>query len=531
MSVVESMRSLSDGGEILFDGKEEGSYARLRRLGNMDSKEVRLNVDGGLPQKSRFLSLIPVIGAVVFTVFYVSPVFKLEPLANSCFAILMLAAYLWGTECIPSFATAYLIPAACVWLKVGYDKDTGRRMSAKNLASVLAQRFMDPIILVFLGSLTISAALAKLEITDRVSSFILSRITPKPRVILAAIIVLNFIIAAFLSNVASTTLVLTFTLPIIRSLDPDDPFVRAILFGMAWSGNVGGMVTPIASPQNILAVSFINEGRAKGISFLQWMGFALPPAVVLVCIFWGYLCLLYKPMRPLLPKLCQHQSFKPWSWQHSVAVVVTVVTIALWSLNEVLLSDLGHVGITSLIPVVCFFSVGILNAQDFGTIRWSTLVLMGGGLAMGKAMELSGLLDLIGDGISEGLSKVKPWPVILTVLFIESILTSVINHTSAAAILFPVLNRIGAAKGCRTTMLTVAALMVSASQLFHISSFPNALISGVQRHYRAEPARLTSESFLNGTDFFLVGWPTVLVALLVLAGLGYGVVIGMKLDG
>lgn len=187
-------------------------------------------------------------------------------------------------------------------------------------------------------------------------------------------------------------------------------------------------------------------------------------------------------------------------------------------------------GITSLIPVVVFFGVGILDAHDFGTLRWSTLVLMGGGLAMGKAMELSGLLDLVGDGISNGLSSVKAWFVLLTVLFIEAILTSVINHTSAAAILFPVLKHIGDSKNCRITMLTVAALMVSASQLFHISSFPNALISGVQRHYRAEASRLSSESFLTGTNFFLVGWPTVLLAVFVLSGLAYALVIAMKLD-
>ncbi|KAH0792629.1 Sodium:sulfate symporter transmembrane region family protein [Histomonas meleagridis] len=520
----------SSSEKVLMDVQTENSYSRLQRLSNMDNEQVRKNVHLTQPgQKKKSLNLLPIITVAIFTIFYVVPILPSNPTAHSCLAILITAAFCWATEVIPSYVTAYLIPAASIWLRVGYDNETGRRIPTADLAVRLANKFTDPIIFVFLGSLTISAGLTKLQITDRVSNFLLSHISPKPVVVLIAIMGLNFIVAAFLSNVASTTLVLTFSLPIIRSLDPEDPFIKAILFGLAWSGNAGGMPTTISSPQNILAVKYINENLENPISFIQWMSFAAPTSIVLVILYWVYLIIRYRSKNSQLSCLTDSsQEFLPWTWRHTLAVITTVTTIVMWAIQENFSYALGHVGITSLIPVMVFFSSGILDSTDFGTLRWSTLVLMGGGLALGESMTCSGLLDIISKTISDTLKGINIWLVLIIVMIIEAILTSVINHTSAAAILFPVLQGIGESLGQPALLLTLSALMISCAQLFHISSFPNALISGVQVHLRMDPSKLTSESFLNGTQFFLVGWPTVIAGILIIASIGYGIVLAMK---
>jgi len=506
---------------------EENSYARLSRISNMDNSQVQrsvYSVQAGRNEK-KGLGLIPVFGVITFSIVYMIQFFPENPIANSCFAILITAAYCWGTEFIPSYATSYLVAALAVWLRVGYDSTTGFRIPTSKLAVRFANKFMDPIILVFLGSLTLSSALTKLAITDRVSKFIMSKISPRPKVVLLTLMLLNFTISCFLSNVASTTLTLTFTFPIIRSLDPDDPFIRALLFGLAWSGNAGGMPTTIASPQNILAIKYINDGSRPPISFLQWAYFAFPTSLTILLCFWLYLIIIYKPRYSIIPlNTSKENDFGQWQWKHSVAVFVSLLTIILWSLQETLSNTLGHVGITSLIPVIVFFGCGILDSSDFGSLRWSTLVLMGGGLALGEAMTVSGLLDIFADIISSKLQNVSVWLVCVIVMSIEGVLTSVINHTSAAAILFPVLNKIGEKLNASTQLLTVSALMISASQMFHISSFPNALISGVQRHQRLDPSKLTPESFLTGKDYFMIGWPTVVASLIIISTIGYAII-------
>jgi phosphate transporter len=495
----------------------------------MDSSEIRRAGQAPAAQPSR-PSFLPAVCLLVFAVLYLAPVLPEHPAAHSCAAILGAGAAFWGTECIPSYATAYVVLAAAVWLDVGLDADTGARIPAKELAADLAQKFMDPIILVFLGSLTISAALAKLEITDRVSSYVLRKIPKRPVVVLLALMLLNYLLASILSNIASTTLTLTFAERIIRSLEPDDPFIPVVLLGLAWSGNSGGMATPIASPQNVLAMKYINADESR-ISFIQWLAFAVPSSVLILLVFWVYLVWILRCQRrsQSLPEVDLLLGAGPWTAKHTLTVLVTVITIVLWAINTIAEPVLGHEGITSLIPVVTFFSTGILDSHDFGSLRWATLVLMGGGLALGEAMRLSGLLDLLAGTIANGLSGLSSWVVLLITLLFEATVTSVISHTSGAAILFPVIGIIGDRFRQRTVFLAAAALMISGSQLFHISSFPNALVSGVQAHFRANQRVLQQRAFLSGKDFILKGAPTVIAAVAVVSSVTYGIVLALRL--
>lgn len=471
-------------------------------------------------------SLLPVVSAVLFGVLYILPYLEDYPTAHTCFAILIVVSFLWGTEGIPSYSTSYLVPILCVWFNIGLDSDTKLRMETAKLASIMAWKFMDPIIFVFLGSFTISACLAKLNITDRVSSFVFKRLSKKPMWILLSLMMLNMVVAAFLSNIASTTLLLTFSLPIIRSLDPDDPFIKAILLGLAWSGNTGGMCTPIASTQNILAVKAMKEENIT-VSFPIWMVLGFSVACVINLAEWFYLVLIYKPQKALIKIPDPDEStIEPWSLKHTYAIIITVFTIFLWTMQESFPNVLGNVGISALIPVICFFGSGIMDITDFHSIRWSTLALMGGGLALGEAMKLSGLLDLVHE-IAPYISKIPLWPLLFIFLVFAAILGSLINSTSAASILYPVISTLSQPTGHSTLCVLLSALMISGSQLFHISSFANALMNGVCRHIIGCPDQITQEPFVSGTEFFLKGWPTMIIGPLIIASFGYGVCLGL----
>jgi len=480
-------------------------------------------------EKPPKLTILPLCSALIFGLVYIIPIWEFDPIPHSCFALLATIAFLWSTEGIPAYATAYIVPLLSVWLGLGYDKAKGERIPANQLSSTLAWRFMDPIIFVFLGSMTMSAGLSKMNITDRVSKFLFRRLSKKPIYILLSLMLFNWFIAAFLSNVASTTLVLTFSMPIIRSLDPDDPFVKALLFGIAWSGNCGGMPTTIASPQNILALSYIQTSSDARVSFVDWMYFGVPVSLLLLLIEWGYLVLRFKPQRSQIIVGESGSDFPGWSIKHTFACLITIITILLWTLEETFPKILGNVGITSMIPVICFFGSGLLTVTDFHSIRWSTLALMGGGLALGESMKLSGLLDLISEKTGKLLTNIKLWPLLVIFLFFIGILASLINSTSAAAILYPVIGIMGKGTGHPNLLVACSALMISGAQLFHISSFPNALVSGVCRHVLGNGDTVTQKPFLEGSEYFIYGWPTLFFSVIGIASLGYMCTLMIKL--
>jgi phosphate transporter len=463
----------------------------------------------------------PLIATAIFVAVHISPVLTDHPTAHSCLAILCTVSFLWITEAIPPFATAYLIPILSVWLRIGINPSTGERIPTSEMARIFSFRFMDPIIFVFLGSITLSAALQKLNVTTRLSRAVLGLVSPRPSTVLLVLMLINVTIGAFLSNVASTTLTLSLALPIIRSLNPRDPFIKAILFGIAWSGNCGGMPTTIASPQNVIATKVVADSGAP-VPFLSWLIFGVPVSLVLCVGQWFYLTRRFASgnERFVAPSAsCE----EPWSGVHTEAVLCTLVTICLWTLGDSLAWFMGHIGIASLVPIVWLFGRQILTVTDFNTFKWSTLSLLGGGLVLGEAMKVSGLLDQIAVNATRALGEVSAWVMLVILLVVEGLLASLLSSTTAASIVFPLIMAIGGGTGHAPLLVVLSSLMISTAQLFHISSFPNALVSSVCVEAADEDGGKGAGGapFLTGHDYIVYGAPTVVFGIAVIATIGY----------
>lgn len=463
-------------------------------------------------------SFATLIGIILFFVVYLLPIFPLYPCAHTSLAIVCMVCYYWISECIPPFVASFLIPIFAVFLRIGVDPTTGYRYSAKELASKFSANFMDPVILVFLGSLTMSSALSKLEITTRVSKFVLGYFPPSRPTILLVLMFINLFSASLLSNVASTTLTLSLALPIMKNLDPKDPYNKALLFGIAWSGNCGGMITLISSPQNVIASSVV-AGAKHPISFIEWLSFGAPVSITLIIAQWGYLLARFVRSDNTILRLTNNTSSDPWTTRHTLASIVTIITILMWSIGGQINWFMGHTGIAALIPVVWFYGSGVLTTDDFNTMKWSTLILLGGGLALGQTMEISGLLDLIGSIVRPYLSGVSVPMLLLALLALEGFIASLLSSTTAASILFPLILTIADATGHAPLLVCLSALMISGAQLFHISSFPNALVSGVTE--QTPDVDGPKPTYLTGVDYIVYGWPTILMSILVISTIGY----------
>ena len=502
--------------EDLVDDSTASEHTTL-----LNSQRVRFEAptpDQSLKKKRN--SFLPLISILLFGIIYILPIFPNHPTAHTCLAIVFFICFLWISETIPPFASAYILPILAVFFQIGYDSKTHKRIPSSELATYFSSKFMDPVIFVFLGSLTMSFALSKLDITTRLSKMVLRNISPSPSILLLVLMMLNVFIASFLSNVASTTLVLSLALPIIHNLDPSDPYIKAILLGIAWSGNCGGMATLISSPQNVIAVHIISQHKID-VTFLQWLSFGSPVAYTLVLSFWGFLCARFikDGADPIQYSLTSNDS--AWTNIHTTSCIVTIITIAMWSLSDYIGWFMGHPGIAALIPVVYFFGSGILTLSEFNSFKWSTLVLLGGGLALGEAMKISGLLDLLAEIAKPYLIGVSTTGLLVALLIFEGIIASLLSSSTAASIMYPLIYVIGEGTGHAPLLIVLSSLMISGAQLFHISSFPNALVSGVCEINHDSVDKNGGQPFLKGIDFVINGWPTVLMGIFVISTLGY----------
>jgi phosphate transporter len=156
-------------------------------------------------------------------------------------------------------------------------------------------------------------------------------------------------------------------------------------------------------------------------------------------------------------------------------IVTTLVTIVLWCTSHQLEGVFGDMGVIAIIPMVLFFGTGILTKEDFNNFLWTIIILAAGGLCLGKAVASSGLLHTIAKAITERVSHLSIYGVLVVFASLILVVATFISHTVAALIILPLVQQVGASmKEPHPNLLVMGgALMCSAAMGLPTSGFPN----------------------------------------------------------
>ncbi|KAI0099125.1 SPX domain-containing protein [Nemania sp. FL0031] len=415
---------------------------------------------------STMLTILAILA--VFIVFLTVPILE-KPEQQACLAMLVFVSLLWATEAIPLFVTSLLIPFLCVVLKVVRSEDH-ERLDSKQATTYIFSAMWTPVIMLLLGGFTVAAALSKCKIDKRIATFILSKAGTRPRTVLIA----NMFVAAFasmlVSNVAAPVLCFSIIEPMLRNLPYDSNMSKAVIMGIALASNIGGMLSPIASPQNVVALGIMEPPPTWG----QWLFIVIPVGIVSLFLIWILLLVTFHPGKgtTIVPIRSVREEFTGLQWFVSV---VCVATIGLWCASHALESTFGHMGVIAILPIVIFFGVGILTKEDFNNFPWTIIILAAGGLALGKAVDSSGLLHTVATKISAEVHELDLYVVLLIFSSLALVIATFISHTVAALILLPLVYDIGKAMEQPHPNLLVMAttLMCSAAMGLPTSGFPN----------------------------------------------------------
>lgn len=245
---------------------------------------------------------------------------------------------------------------------------------------------------------------------------------------------------------------------------------KALLMGIALSSNIGGAASPIASPQNLIALQNMQPEPSWGV----WFFVALPVCIISILLIWVLLLVTFQPgkgtsivpIRPLKDKFTGVQYF---------ISIVTIVTIALWCVSHQLEFVFGDMGVVAIIPIVLFFGTGILTKEDFNNFLWTIIILAAGGLSLGKAVNSSGLLHTIAESITAGVEGMSLYGVLVVFCALILVVATFISHTVAALIVLPLVQQVGQqmAEPHPNLLVMGAVLMASGAMGLPTSGFPN----------------------------------------------------------
>jgi phosphate transporter len=258
----------------------------------------------------------------------------------------------------------------------------------------------------------------------------------------------------------------------LRNLPSPSNMSKAVIMAIALASNIGGMLSPIASPQNIIALEIMKPAPTWG----TWFFIVIPVGVVSILLIWLLLLVTFRPGKgtTIVPVRPVQDPFTGIDWFVSL---VTIGTIVLWCFSHELEWLFGHMGVIAIIPIVLFFGLGILTKEDFNNFPWTIIILAAGGLVLGKSVDSSGLLHTVAGEISRGVQGMSLYSVLLVFSVMTLVIATFISHTVAAVIILPLVYDIGknmnGDEPHPNLLVMAGVLMCSAAMALPTSGFPN----------------------------------------------------------
>src|ERR671916_692187 len=380
-----------------------------------------------------------ILGPIAFLIMYFLPL-PLDRSQHTLAAILTFTIIYWLSEAIPIPVTAVLALALCVIFNVpavGPNADDAP-------GDIVFGAFMDPVIFLFIGAFIIAQAMITHGL-DRRFAFLVLSIPGVARSTYGVIIAFGAIaasISAFISNTTTAAMLLPIGLGMMGALgslvqEQSDTerdvsrlrFGTALMLMISYGAGVGGLLTPIGTPPNLIGIAFIEKETDIRITFFSWDATAFPICLLMFIALCVILILLNKPeVRRIsgAQEYIDEERSKLGSFSRGErnTLFVFVVAVTLWMLPGILALIFGEEsqiysmvysrldeGTVAIIAAALLFLLPVnwaerrftLNWNEATRIDWGTIVLFGSGIALGTLLSDTGLAETIGEGLTKGL--------------------------------------------------------------------------------------------------------------------------------
>ena len=416
-----------------------------------------------------------------------------------CLGVVLWMAAWWMLEAVPLAVTA-LLPFVLFPL-------TGI-LPSKELPGL----YFNETIFLLLGAFLVAKAIEESHLHTRASLMLLSRAGAiGPRAVLAAFMVMSAFLSAWISNTATCSMMLPIALSVAAELQRHldalpgrdtgivERYTSCLLLGIAYSCSIGGTMTLVGSPTNLILIRVMSETfpEREEVSFIQWFLFGLPIGILSLAVLFTLLVLVFlrhPADRPHVDAAIFQRKLAllgVLKWREIVAGSVLFLTAVSWftrSFWKKTLDDpnqISNATVAVLAAVVLFLvpagqephpQLPMLNKKAISSLAWDVLLLLGGGFAMAEGFTRSGLSNFLG----EGLAFLAPIPPALLVFVTSAIvagITAVVSNVATISLALPVFAGLASKLGVDPLMLMVPATVIASHAfILPVSTAPNAVV-------------------------------------------------------
>lgn len=441
------------------------------------------------------------LAPLVFLAIYLAPL-GLSANAHNLAAIISSVIVLWICESIPMPITALMGAGAAVILGVAPAKD------------VLAP-FSDPLIFLFIGSFMLSRAIFLRNIDKRLAFAVLSLkwVDARPSRILFAFGLVTVFISGWMSNTATTAMMLAIGLSIIAFLLRQEKetgirinraYPTALMLMTSFAASIGGMLTPIGTPPNLIGLGFIRNLTNNEIPFFEWMMIGVPVVTVLFIFLFLYLNFLSPAGVKRIDgaqEMIQSERAKLGGWTRGQKSVVIAfgIAISFWILSGVVAIVAGETSIeyktvSSRFPEAVGAIIGasllfLLPGDQDGEkaitwseavkIDWGVILLYGGGFALGVMSFQTGLAEAVGRGMTSLIPLSGEIGLLVVGTLIAIVVSETTSNTASANMVVPVVIAIAQSQGVDPLIPALGATFgANLGFMLPVSTPCNAIVFG-----------------------------------------------------
>lgn len=482
-----------------------------------------------------------IMGPLCALLLWIIPINGISEPAHHLLAIMSWVAIWWVTEPVPIPVTSLLGPTLCVLTGVASIKDT-------------FAEFANPMLFLFLGGFLLAKGMMVNGLDKRMAYGILSMkwVGDSPRRIFLAIGLACMLCSGWISNTATAAMMFPISLGLLeairqmmsnngKTIDLSNyKYATGLMLMTAYACSIGGVMTPIGTPPNIIMLGFITQlaPTAPEVSFFQWMIWGSVAMII-------YFVLAYFVLWRMFPADVEHiegarefindyvRSLGKWTraqkntlFAFSVAVVLwvspSIISIIYGPDSDVMKSYDSHFpeAIAAMVGglLLFFLPVDIKKGQMTMTwkegmegVEWGTLLLFGGGMALGGLMYSTGLSQWVGQGIKDILgNNPSEWVFVGVFCVVTLLLSEITSHTASINLIGPIAISTAVSMGFSPIPLAVGlALSSSLGFMMPVSTPPNAIVyaSG----YIPITKMIKSGFFIDLVGILLVTIPLVML--------------------
>lgn len=368
-------------------------------------------------------------------------------------------------------------------------------------ASEVTISYADSIIFLFIGGFMLAIAIEKWNLHRRIAMTIISIMGVKTERLVLGFIIATGFLSMWISNTATAMMMVPIALAIISQArdslthekEQIDHFVKATLFGVMYAASLGGLGTLVGTPANIILANTISQMFNVELDFFTWMMFATPLVIIFLTVTWLYLVKLAFPQKlkelPGSKELVMKEKklLGAVSYEEKIILSVFIFTALCWMTRSFLLVkwmpflDDTMIAIFAafllfLIPAKNSDETRILVWKDAEKIPWGILLLFGGGSALGKGFQTSGLAQWIGEQMTF-LGGFHFSIVVITVVLLVIILSEFTSNVTTSIMLLPIMGALASAIDVHPYMLLFAAsVATSCAFMLPTAATPNTIM-------------------------------------------------------